>query len=306
MTNGANALALDPSSTSPNFGTCAVPPVYEKCTYATIYFAYQIEGKTYGVSQGCCNHWDCPRCGQIRAKQEYARIVFGIHTLSKSHKDLYFQTITCRGKEMLQSEADAGYLSWTNRLLDSYRARVKKNGGYWAYVQVTERQKRGHPHSHFLTTFEPGDLADRTVTKWQTIAGEKTAVEKVVLGSEWLGMACVRSGLGDQYDISQVRDEAAASRYVAKYMFKQTAFSSDWPKGWKRVRYSQTFPKLPEIRTSAFALTSDEDWQKLGKAAMVVRVSDEDTEDYVLWRMRGSDLMVSRRKSDKERYQKVL
>jgi hypothetical protein len=293
----AHSHSLDPSSTSPNFSSSGGLVLPLRCIYSSVWFAYQIEGKRYGVTQGCCNHWDCPRCGQIRAKTEYARIVHGIHELSRDYSELYFQTITCRGKALSPAKADAGYLSWTNKLLDSYRARVKKQGGHWAYVQVTERQRRGLPHSHFLTTFDPGDLFEGFVTKWQQRAGILVREDKPALRSIWLQRAVIRVGLGEQYDISKVRNEAAASRYVAKYMFKQTAFDSNWPKGWRRVRYSQSFPKLPELKTDAFVLRTFEDWQKLAKLATVVVPADEEVEEYAAWKLIHNDVIVLRAKT---------
>lgn len=283
---------LDHTSTSPTKRTrrtCASPP---KCIYANVWFAYQVEGRHYAVTQGCCNHWDCPRCGQIRAKREYARIVHGIHELSEIHEKLYFQTVTCRGKEISAADADKHYLVWTNRLLDSYRARVKRAGGAWFYVQVTERQKQGKPHSHFLTTFQPGDLVEGAIEKWEKKDGLFVPYWQDALRSDWLQLAVCNSGLGEQYDISLVRTEQAASRYVAKYLFKPTAFSADWPKGWKRVRYSQTFPKLPELKTSAFVLRTWQDWDKLGRLAVRVRCSDEETFEYAVWKLYASDTIV--------------
>lgn len=292
--------SLDLYSTSPNFGLVLSPVLKSsheekplpKCEYANVWFAYQIEGKKYGITQGCCNHWDCKRCGQIRAKTEYARIVFGIHELSSLYPQLWFQTITCRGKEMSKDEADTSYLVWTNRLLDSYRARVKSKKGAWVYVQVTERQKRGHPHSHFLTTFEPGDLELGTVAKFSRLRGDVVREEKSVLRSNWLQRAVSRSGLGEQYDISLVRNEAAASRYVAKYMFKQSNFTTNWPKGWRRVRYSQSFPKLPELKTDAFVLRTWRDWDALGRKAAVILPRDQDVEEYAAWKLINFDCVV--------------
>lgn len=193
-------------------------------------------------------------------------------------------------------EAEKNYLTWTNRLLDAYRARVKKQRGYWAYVQVTERQKRGHPHSHILSTFEPGDLVEGCVEKWENIGGTLKPYWKDALRSEWLQMAVVRAGLGDQYDISKVRTEAAASRYVAKYMFKHSAFSSTWPQGWKRVRYSQSFPKLPENKTNSFVLLKMVDWHKLGSLANLVICHDDETYEYAQYALYSHVTRVSKRK----------
>jgi len=296
---------LDLYSTSPNFGLVLPSQIHPKnevlpslkCAYANVWFAYQIEGGKYGITQGCCNHWDCPRCGQIRARTEYARIVHGVHELSVLYPQLYFQTITCRGRDMGKGEADTHYLEWTNRLLDSYRARVKSKGGYWCYVQVTERQKRGLPHSHFLTTFAPDDEYMGTIIKWSRHTDGIVREEKPALRSDWLQRAVMRSGLGEQYDISLVRSEAAASRYVAKYMFKQTAFAADWPKGWKRVRYSQNFPKLPELKTDAFVLRTYEDWNNLGRVAVIVKCADMEVYEYATWKLWNFDTIIMKAKS---------
>jgi len=296
MVIDANALALDLSSTSPNFGLVLPSQPLPKCGYANVWFGYQIEGNKYGISQGCCNHWDCPRCGQIRAKTEYARMVYGIEQLGRADKPLWFQTITCRGRSLSRENADTGYLEWTNRLLDSYRARTKKLGQEWCYVQVTERQKRGLPHSHFLTTFQPGDLVDGCISKWKVIRGDLVETKVQALRSNWLHKTVIRSGLGEQYDISRVRSAAAASRYVAKYLFKQTMRDAGWPKGWKRIRYSQSFPKLPDIKTDAFVLRSQEDWNNLGKRAVVVIAADEDVREYAQWKLFNFDTIVKGRK----------
>ena len=125
--------------------------------------------------------------------------------------------------------------------LDAARQRCKSNQQEWIYVQVTERQKRGHPHSHILTTFTPGDLVTGNVEKYST-DNKGNRVKKLVecLRSPWIQKQVVRAGLGDQYDISQVETVEGASRYVAKYMFKDTMFGTHWPKNWKRVRYFPT------------------------------------------------------------------
>jgi len=118
------------------------------CIYSAPFIAV-IEGKKGRIIQANCNHWDCPRCGILRAKHEYGRIVNGAKLLGETHA-LYFYTFTCRGKTLPIHKAQKDYLLWTNRLLSNMRAMCRKEGGTWAYVQVTERQKRGHPHSHLI------------------------------------------------------------------------------------------------------------------------------------------------------------
>lgn len=254
-------------------------------TYATLseplicinnapYFAYQVGlGKGYALAQGNCHDWKCPKCGLSRAKREYGRIVAGCRELAEQY-ELYFITLTCRGREMSLAESEAGYLTWTNRLLTTLRKSAKKYSVHWVYSQVTERQKRGHPHSHLLTTFYPHDLRDGTKESWTHENGRLVQQQVDCLRSDWFERRCISAGLGSQYDISKVRDAEAASRYVAKYMFKISMFT-DWPKNWRRVRYSRSFPKLPEVATDAMVLIKREDWRKLARLAVYVNPQSE-------------------------------
>lgn len=303
--DGGDALTLDLFSTSPTLlRTCAsdlgicIPEIAPYCDYNAPFFAHKIEGRRYGVTQGCCNHWDCPRCGQMRARREYGRMIEGIRKLSH-HNTLFFITITCKGKEMSHEQAEAGYLEWTNRFLDACRQKCKRARGEWSYVQVTERQRRGHPHSHILTTFCPMDLRDGFVEKWTPDANNHNRMALVqVLRSEWLQKQVVKSGLGEQYDISFVESAEGASRYVAKYLFKQSMFETNWPKGWRRIRYSQSFPKWEREKTDCFVLLEAEDWKRLASLSVVVNVSDPNILADVQWNLKHHDVIVKLKKGE--------
>jgi hypothetical protein len=296
MRHNAEVSFLDPFSTSPTKeDLCSdfPPEMLEKeCEYGAPFFAYGLTNKSFGVAQGCCNHWDCQRCGIMRAKHEYGRIVEGIRAISRDSR-ISFITITCRGRDLRRDDAMRGYLVWTNKFLDACRAKAKRAGQAWIYVQVTEIQRRGHPHSHILTTFDPKDTEPGYVEKWETSKdGKKVVVQADALRSLWLQKQVIRSGLGEQYDISFVDSAEGASRYVAKYMFKETAFTADWPKGWKRVRYSQTFPRLEKRETNAFVLLSREDWANLAKLALIVKAADYQTWKVCGKMLRGHDVIV--------------
>jgi hypothetical protein len=72
--------------------------------------------------------------------------------------------------------------------------------------------------------------------------------------------AVQRAGLGKMVDISEIGSPVAVAVYVAKYLFKD-AMQTAWPKGWKRIRYSQSWPKLPEHKHSiAFPVMRPDDW----------------------------------------------
>jgi len=268
------------------------------CSYRAPFFAYEISGKTWGVTQGCCNHWDCPRCGQQRARVEYGRIVEGCRQLESEH-NLYFITLTCKGKSLKLADAMKGYLQWTNRLFSTLRADAKKRGVHWSYVQVTEQQGRGHPHSHVLTTYYPNDL----VTGWKHSfssddTGLRVMTRKPVLRSEYLGAKAVSAGLGEQYDISKVDKVEGASRYVAKYLFHPDMFKAKYPAGWKRIRYSQNFPVLPKREKNAMVLLSREDWMLLAQKALTVRCADAVSESETRYQLRNADCFITARRDE--------
>lgn len=198
---------------------------------------------------------------------------------------------------MPEAEAFKMYLTWTAKLLDACYTKAKRDGQKWSYVQVTEKQKRGHPHSHILATFAPNDL--QTEQHWRWIIhpdGSRTWDMVNRLRSDWLQAQVVRSGLGDQYDISAVRAVEGAARYVAKYMFKPTQFTTKFPPNWKRVRYAQSFPKLPSKKTDAFPLVHFSDWVNLASLATVVDACEgEDVQHARAWLEATAVKVISRK-----------
>jgi len=267
--------------------------IYDECKNNAPCFAYKIEGKKWGVVQGCCNDWNCPRCGQQRAREEYGRIVAGAREISKANQ-LYLFTITCRGREMTYEQAEAGYLSWTNNLLTRLRTAFKRSGGLWAYASVTERQGRKHPHSHYITTYCPTDTrwVKKGEGKYFFTTGQTFLAKHDTLQSEYLERACVECGLGNQYDISRLESVEAGSRYAAKYLFKASVFETIWPKGWRRVRYSNNWPKLPEQKTSAFILLTFTDWYRLSREALIIKTQNDGVAAIVKHNLVGSDTII--------------
>jgi hypothetical protein len=219
-------------------------------------------------------------------------MVNGCRVLAENNP-LYFVTITCRGREITHEYAEKHYGEWTNRLLDACRAKWKRAGGEWHYVQVTERQKRLHPHSHFITTFAPPVSTLTTVRKKKRQeSGQYQNIVSTHIRSNWFEGQIKKAGLGDQYDISVVQSSEGASRYVAKYLFKPSIFETNWPKGWKRIRYSQGFPKQEDKETGAIVLLTREDWVTLSELAIVVNCPDLDVYETVTTKMTGSDVIV--------------
>ncbi len=289
--DGDSAI-LDLFSTSPTTALQERQFASYPCIHHAPYFAYETEQKTWHIKQGNCHYWDCPRCGLGRAKEEYGRMVNGCTMLAENHA-LYFITITCKGKEITHEFAEENYGAWTNRLLDACRLKAKRANSEWHYVQVTERQKRLHPHSHFITTFAPSDCRSKNVSKWKIQPdGSGRYITRNSLRSVWFEAQLARSDLGAQYEISKVESAEGASRYVAKYLFKPSIFTADWPAGWKRIRYSQSFPPAKARETNAIVLLTQEDWYKLAKRTAFVTVSTIDDFEEVSNRMHFHDTIV--------------
>lgn len=234
--------------------------------------------------EGCCNSWECPRCGQIRARHEYTTIVCGADGLEKGGYKLYFWTFTCRGKEMPLEEAERDYQLWSNRVLTASRAKARRatkshEPEFWAYAGVTERQKRGHPHSHLLTTYCPSDA--KMVEKGDR-RPDGRAVKHDVMWSDWFNREVVKAGLGNECEISPVKSAAGAASYISKYLFKETIAES-WPKNWRRVRYSQNYPRLPQTKNkTAIPLIKHADWLKIENLAPIVYADSEYTYERAL------------------------
>lgn len=292
-----NHSALDLRSTSQTKRTRDfdfAPSVH--CIYNAPYLAYCQEGKDYAITQGNCHHWDCPRCGIGRAKAEYWRIVDGCSEIVQQGHTLNFITITTRGAGLSVAEAERNYLLWTNRFLSRLRVQTARAGDFWCYVQVTERQKRAHPHSHILTTYDPHDAVDGFKENWIFRTGRREVEYVDALRSDKIQAAVCETGLGEQYDFSQVRSEKAVARYVGKYLFK-SSLQTVWPKGWKRVRYSQNWPSEKMKATDGFVLLSWKDWEELSKKAVRVSCDTGETFDYASWKLRESDTIVTQRKT---------
>lgn len=225
------------------------------------------ESGYWSLVQGCCNDWLCPRCGIIRAKREYGRILEGVRKIVGEGYDLQFMTITCRGKELSVREADERYMEWTNVYFTALRTEAKRRGAHWCYVQITERQERGHAHSHVITTYRPTDAREFKPGQFlPTRAGDirvaQRRAKKGQLWSAYLIERAVSAGLGREVDITRIQSPEAVAVYLCKYMFK-TATKTPFPDGWRRLRYARSFPQLPEQEVIGFPVVTSADWRRV-------------------------------------------
>lgn len=221
------------------------------CSYGAPFIAFIEDGK-YAIQQACCDHWDCPRCRVFLVAKLRRRILYGAETYATQDVLLYFWTFTCRGRDLDLATADEHYYEWTNRALSRLRAQALREGALWSYVQVTERQKRGAAHSHFLHTFRPADALP---------AGKRKGHD--ALASLSFLQAVVDAGLGPQCEITIVDTPERAASYISGYLTKNDV-GDPFPPKWHRVRWGKKWPKVPEkVMDFAAPLMTRRDWEKV-------------------------------------------
>ncbi len=161
-----------------------------------------------------CKRWSCPYCGAVNQKLWTVRAYQGAERLLDTGEQVSFLTLTShRQLGAAASVAVFGH-AWHN-LLD--RARRTGPG---QYLLIPERHQDGRLHAHAIETYS--------------------------LGERWWKDNAAACGLGYMADEEPARSPGGAAWYVAKYIGK-TLSAQTWPKGWRRVRTSQGFPKLTPL-----------------------------------------------------------
>lgn len=259
-----------------------VPAGPRVCSFGAPWMAI-VKNGVLTIGQGCCKSWYCPRCSVIYAAYHQHRMIEGTKVLLETGP-MYFWTITCIGKELDIETHDDNYMEWTNRLLSACRYQAKSRQSRWAYVQVTERQKRGAAHSHLLHSWVPRD---------SVFTENRQGFRDIT--SSWFRARCVSAGLGPQYKLSEVKSGIAAAAYVAKYLKKHLS-DEVWPENWRRIRYSQEFPDTTEKPDFATVLLHNTDWEGL-EAYMVkngsTKAADNVTYEYARHHIIGVEKPVA-------------
>lgn len=170
-----------------------------------------------------CKSWDCPECAKLNKNLWVMRTFYGAEQIISQGLQLSMVTITAHEKHSLEY-AVACYPDQWNKLQNRWRRKV----GRPYYAMFPEMgDDNDHFHCHILT--------------------DKWADERF-----WKDNAR-QSGMGymaDEGDYNIPPKKAAF--YGSKYLGKQ--LGTQWEKGFRRVRTSQNWPKLPP-------LPRDENWQ---------------------------------------------
>lgn len=196
-------------------------------------YAFNTDGALIAVR---CGSWYCPKCMKTNSLQWSWRV--RLH-MGKRHGPAYFWTLTMGRKYKTAAQAYAALPGLWDRFR-KYIARL--HPGTWEYVAFVEGQPHrvDMPHFHIISLIKaPKRLKDIAV---------------------W-------SGFGYQADEKRVTGDKAAW-YVAKYASKQ---SPSCPRGFRRVRASRGWTKLPEKGGPGLIVQA----QKETLQAYFLRVADE-------------------------------
>lgn len=182
-----------------------------------------------------CGLWACPTCSKHNARMWAWRAKLQIDT---DDRQAFFWTLTMRGGYKKASDAYEDI----PRMFDSLRKFIRRENGEWTYLAFVEGQPKrgGMPHFHIISMCgAPYRLKDLA---WYY-------------------------GFGYQAKEIKIESPQAAS-YVAKYASKG---DKSIPKGFRRVRASQDWEKLPPHSRRPYIIAGrDED-----VAHYLIRVSEE-------------------------------
>lgn len=160
-----------------------------------------------------CKRWSCPVCQLERAREWGFVALVGAVELQGDGCRLVFITVTSHEKLNAEQSLHVWPDAWKK-----LRMRIARAHGKGDYFMVTERHESGRLHVHAVVTWD---------------------IEK-----RWLKDNARACGLGYQVDAEPIGDAGTIVSYIAKYL---TKFADQWPKGWRRVRMSQSWPKLAKM-----------------------------------------------------------
>lgn len=169
-----------------------------------------------------CKMWNCPACAPVNRGLWAVRAYHGAEMLEQNGNSIQFLTLTSH--EKLSASASLAVMphAW-----DQLNKRARRVAPGYQYLLIPEPHKDGRVHVH--------------------------AIETSALGERWWKDTARECGFGFMAEEEELRSAAGAAYYVTKYITKGLE-GHEWPKGFRRVRTSRAWPKLP-------ALPAAEGWE---------------------------------------------
>jgi len=180
-----------------------------------------------------CKLWSCKHCARVKAKQWASRARRGVR--QEDGRDWHFMTVTVQEQSgVLARQVKIMAHAW-DKLLKRGKRAFKHDWMTFTVPELGDTFGRLHYH----TILDCGFDCIQRGGKWR---------------SAWLHDNLKPCGLGYIYDISPLGSPEKASNYVTQYI--TSGFGVEFPKGFRRVRVSQNFPKFDEDEK-----TDEFDWQ---------------------------------------------
>ena len=176
-----------------------------------------------------CNMWNCPDCGERKRKRLVALGYAGAASFLTSGRRLGFVTLTSHEKLGAAHSIKVWPDAW-KKLHERLRRAVPDT----QYLFVPELHKSGKMHAHGL-------VVDAPQKKW------------------WKDQARA-CGFGYQDDMQEAESLRVVG-YLAKYTAK-TLENDKFPRGTRRYRASQGWPKLEQYMTGGDLTTRKADYEK--------------------------------------------
>jgi hypothetical protein len=162
-----------------------------------------------------CKKWDCPACAPINRAKWCVRAYQGSQKLIREGRSISFVTLTSH-----PALGPDGSVAVLRSAWDMLNKRVHRIEPFVSYIMIPERHKDGRVHVHMLTTS--------------------------ILEKRWWKDNGAECGFGYMADREPLCSPEGAAWYVSKYTTKSLE-GEKWPKGFRRVRTSQNFPKLTKL-----------------------------------------------------------
>lgn len=165
-----------------------------------------------------CGLWTCKSCGDHNKRKWVAKIGHGLTEYQSEGLDFHFVTLTSHRK-LKTAEATIAVFkhAW-----DVLGKRARREAPGMKYVLIPERHKTQKLHCHLLTSAH--------------------------MPTRWYKDNSASCGLGYIADEERLLSVARGCYYISKYTAKQVG-EDIWPKGYRRVRTSHKWPKLPPLPT---------------------------------------------------------
>jgi len=230
--------------------------------------------KTCAVTIGCsymgnvfpirCKRWDCETCAQINARLHAVRVANGIYAMAAAGIVPKFVTLTLPGRARKAWAFEKLADMWA-QMHDRWHYKASKVG------RVTAKEVRIGVDGHYEFMRDGGipltfaafvELQGRGVPHFHIVSNYSPRVED-------LRKIAVKSGLGFEVDVENVKSKAGVAWYISKYAGK-TQGKMGLPKGFRRVRYSQDWPGM--------RLRIDDDENDIDK---IIKHFDESTDDFI-------------------------